>query len=83
MTVLVCVMPAMRRPTEHAHGHDVPLHHRRRPRHRVGFHRRRPHHPLRVAPRRVLGVGLGLGLGVDHALAAPGVVKGSGVSGDG
>ena len=71
----------------HGHGHDVPLllHRRHHPHHRVGFHRRRPRHPLRVAPRRVpdLDLDLGLGAGVDRALAAPGVVKGSGVSGDG
>ena len=89
----------MRRPTEriernveggcrghahaHAHGHDVPLHRRRHPHPRAGLHRRRLRHPLRVAPRRVPGLGLDLGLTLDRALAAPGVVKGSGVSGDG
>ena len=43
--------------------------------HDVPLHRRRP--------RRVPGLGLDLGLTLDHALAALGVVKGSGVSGDG
>ena len=56
----------------HGHGHDVPLLRRRHPHNRAGFHR--PRHPLRVAPRRVPGLDLGLGAGV---------VKGSGVSGDG
>ena len=59
----------------HAHGHDVPLHRRRHPHPRAGLHRLRP--------RRVPGLGLDLGLTLDRALAAPGVVKGSGVSGDG